>query len=122
MSEVLKVGELNVEVRRSARRRTVDLIVDRGGTVVAAVPANMTTGEIEALIRRKSLWIHSTLALKKRVLREQSPKEYVSGEGLFYLGRSYRLKLIELPPAGPQCRRFSSKTVGFSCGGKGTGR
>ncbi|MCK7471421.1 MAG: hypothetical protein MZU95_12120 [Desulfomicrobium escambiense] len=39
MNALIRVDDLEIELRRSDRRRTVDLTVDRGGELVIAVPA-----------------------------------------------------------------------------------
>ena len=97
MTEYFHYRDLTVELRRSARR-TVDLTVDRGGEVVMAIPKALSKKEIEKILREKELWLYQTLGKKRRVLHERGPKEYVSGEGFYYLGKKYRLKVYE-PPA-----------------------
>lgn len=98
MSEIIQIDDLAIEVRRSDRRRTVDLTVDRLGDVVIAVPTSLGQQEIEEIIRRKQMWIYTTLVAKEEALTTHPPKEYVSGEGFYYLGRKYRLKLIDPEP------------------------
>ncbi|MDH4607475.1 SprT family zinc-dependent metalloprotease [Pseudomonas sp. BN102] len=46
-------------------------------------------------VQEKSFWIYSRLAEKERLQRAIPIKEYVDGEGFLYLGRSYRLKLVD---------------------------
>ena len=46
MSEFVAVDDLRVEVRRSGRRKTVDLTVDRAGGLVIAVPESLEQPEI----------------------------------------------------------------------------
>jgi len=95
MSEVLQIDDLRVEVRRSPRRRTVDLIVDRFGDLVINVPELLPRQELEAIIRRKQEWIYTKLGQKEIVLRPGGHKEYITGEGFYYLGKKYRLKLLD---------------------------
>jgi predicted metal-dependent hydrolase len=95
MSEVLQIDELQVEVRRSPRRRTVDLIVDRFGDLVINVPESLPRKELESIVRRKREWIYRKVRHKEIVLRPAGRKEYVSGEGFHYLGKKYRLKLLD---------------------------
>lgn len=101
MNEVVEINELRVEVRRSARRRTVDLIVDRFGELVINVPEALSRSEIENIVRRKREWIYSKLGQKEIVLRPAGTKEYVTGEGFYYLGKKYRLKLFDPAPRQP---------------------
>jgi len=95
MNEVLLIDDLEIEVRRSARRRTVDLIVDRSGDLVINVPESLARPDLEAIIRRKQEWIYTKLEQKEKVLRPTGYKEYVTGEGFHYLGKKYRLKLVD---------------------------
>ena len=95
MNEEIEVDDLRIEVRRSPRRRTVDLTVDRGGNLVIAVPASLSQSEIQRIIRQKQIWIYNTLGRKREALHPKVEKEYVTGEGFYYLGRKYRLKVLD---------------------------
>lgn len=96
MKETIKVAQVEVEVRRSPRRKAVDLTVDRGGEVVISVPERMSQEGIEKVIREKLVWLYSTLGRKEGTKSQHPPKEFLSGEGFYYLGRKYRLQLC--PP------------------------
>ena len=105
MTEILTIEDLNIEVRRSPRRRTADLIVDRLGDVVLCIPEALPQWEVEDIVRRKQEWIHTKLAHKERVLRATPAKEYVTGEGFYYLGKKYRLLMTDDPgPGQGDCR------------------
>jgi predicted metal-dependent hydrolase len=65
MSETLQIGELTFEVRRSPRRRTLGLTVDRSGELVIHSPEATTPPELEKWARSKLLWVHRKLALKE---------------------------------------------------------
>jgi len=95
MIETLRVGGLNVEVRRSDRRRTLGLTVDRAGQLVAFAPAVTSSEEIYRWITTRLLWVYRKLALKEEVWPRMRAPEYVSGESFCYLGRRYRLKLVD---------------------------
>jgi predicted metal-dependent hydrolase len=64
MNETLEVGGLTFEVRRSLRRKTLDLTVDRGGKLVIHVPEHTAEHELTQWTRSKLLWVHRTLARK----------------------------------------------------------
>jgi predicted metal-dependent hydrolase len=95
MSEIIQVDDLHIEVRRSHRRRTVDLTVDRFGQLVIAVPGSLNRVEVERIIRKKQLWIYKTMDRKREALHSRVQKEYVTGEGFYYLGKKYRLKVFD---------------------------
>ncbi len=99
MTETLTIDDLEFELRRSPKRRTVGITVDRAGELILHAPVDLPVEAIERIATDKQLWIHSKLATKERLSAEVSEKEYVSGEGFYYLGRSHRLKLVD--DAGP---------------------
>lgn len=95
MSELLKVGDLTFEVARSPRRRSVEITVDRDCGLKLRAPVGLDDAELAKVVARRRIWVYKTLAAKKLLARPYIPKEYVSGEGFYYLGRSYRLKLAD---------------------------
>lgn len=91
----LQVDELALEVRRSGRRKTLEITVDRSGELVLAAPYGVADDDLRRFVREKRFWIYRKLA-EKAELRQPIPrKEFVDGEGFLYLGRSYRLKLTD---------------------------
>ncbi len=79
---------IEYEVRRSERRKkTVQITVDGDGVQVAA-PIKTPDSELRAIVRKRAAWILNHAA--DGGLRP-SPKRFVSGETLPYLGRNVRL-------------------------------
>ena len=95
MNEKLIIADLEFEIRRSPRRKTLGLTVDRSGELVVHSPAGADKNELRRWIERKLLWVHQKLLLKKEHIRPTNGLEIVSGESIAYLGRNYRLKIIE---------------------------
>lgn len=93
MNETLHIGNLLFEIRRSSRRKTLGLTVDRGGELVLHAPVVSPVDELERWARKKLLWVHRKLALKETVTRLREP-EFVRGESFSYLGRRYGLKIV----------------------------
>ena len=56
MTETLKLSDLEFEVRRSTRRLTLGLTVDRTGALVAHVPTETSTEELSCWIQGKLLY------------------------------------------------------------------
>jgi hypothetical protein len=94
MSETLEVGGLTFEVRRSLRRQTLGLTVDRGGELRIHAPENTPAQELARWTRSKLLWVHRALARKEALAPKVRAPEFVSGENFSYLGQNYRLKLV----------------------------
>ncbi len=91
----LTLEDLHFEIRRSARRKTVQITVDRGGELVLSAPPGCPLALMENFVREKRFWIYTKLAEKEALRAETRDKHYVSGEGFPYLGRSYRLLLVD---------------------------
>lgn len=94
MKETLRLNGLVFEVRRSDRRKTLGLTVDRGGELVAHVPLGTSVEELTRWINSKLLWVYRKLALKEDAAPKVHAPEYVSGEAFCYLGRRFRLKVV----------------------------
>lgn len=92
---LLTIDDLQFTIRRSARRKTMQITVERGGELALCAPSNVSEAKLRAFVREKRFWIYTKLAEKERLKRSVPTKEFVDGEGFLYLGRSYRLKLLD---------------------------
>jgi predicted metal-dependent hydrolase len=90
----LTCDDLAFEVRQSPQRRTLEIIVDRDGSLVLASPPGVSREALEQFVDENLVWVYTKLAEKEAQARPRSPREYVSGEGFPYLGRSYRLRVM----------------------------
>ncbi len=95
MSSTLTIEDLTFHVRRSERRSTVELIVERDGALTIAAPPGATEVEMADFVREKWFWLYTKLAEKEARQQPATRREFVSGEGFPYLGRSYRLLLVD---------------------------
>jgi predicted metal-dependent hydrolase len=91
----IAVDDLQFELRGSDRRRSLQITVDRGGELVLFAPTDCETAVLEGFVREKRSWIYRKLAEKEMLREPVSAREYVSGEGFPYLGRNYRLLLVD---------------------------
>ena len=97
-TQVMHVGDLEVTVKVSGRRRTVDLTVERDATITAVVPPDTDEAWLARAITAKRPWLFAKLRERAETGLPR-PREYVTGEGFPYLGRSYRLLLVDDGPA-----------------------
>lgn len=95
MSESLTIGDLTFALRWSSRRKTVGLTVERDGSVTLTAPVDCPAEVVEHTARAKLFWVYTKLAQQDLLARPGGVKEFVTGEGFYYLGRSYRLLLID---------------------------
>ena len=81
-------------IRRSARRKkTVAVSVDPTEGVLLIAPEHLTKRRLDAIVRRKAKWIVQRQRRVQSHGTPLSPREFVSGESVLYLGRHYRLKV-----------------------------
>ncbi len=80
------------QVQRSAGRRQVSLVVQAGqeGLLVYA-PKGTPLDRLAAVVRQRGAWAVAKLRQVELAERPDRPREFVSGEGFTYLGRSFRL-------------------------------
>jgi predicted metal-dependent hydrolase len=95
MNTSLHIDDLHFDVQYSPRRKTVELSVERDGGLVIRAPEGTDPNRLESAVRDKRFWLYSKMAEKETLRKALPTKEYVSGEGFFYLGRSYRLLLLK---------------------------
>lgn len=90
------------EVRRSEARGQVSLVVQSGrkGVLVYA-PADTPLDRLAALVRQRGAWAAAKLRQVALADRPDRPREFVSGEGFTYLGRSFRLTVHQGLDRGP---------------------
>ena len=76
-------------------RKTASIYIERNGEVSLQVPSSFAGPQVEALIESKRRWIYRNLAVWEDLNATRVCREFVSGEGFLYLGRSYRLQIVE---------------------------
>jgi predicted metal-dependent hydrolase len=94
MNETLTIDRLVFEVRRSTRRKTLGLTMDRGGELVLHAPDGSASDELLRWTRSKLLWVHRKLLSRAEAAPQLAEPAFVSGENFTFLGRNYRLKLL----------------------------
>jgi len=89
-----KIDSLEYSLRRS-NRKSMGIAIERDGAIIVTAPHQAKFNEIEKFVSEKKIWIYQKLAKKKTLNREKPSREFVNGQGFLYLGKSYRLKLID---------------------------
>ncbi|MBL9028078.1 MAG: M48 family metallopeptidase [Myxococcales bacterium] len=92
--------EIPYEIRRSARRATVSLAIEPEGGLFVTAPAATPITKLDHVVRSKARWITQHLAQRVRA-PEPAAREFVSGETCLYLGRQYRLAVVQSEQVGP---------------------
>lgn len=93
--DTITVADLVFEVVRSPRRRTAEISVERDGHLVVRAPVGAEDATLERFAFQKRGWVYEKLAMREALVGTPPKREYVPGEGFPYLGRSYRLVLVD---------------------------
>ncbi len=91
----LIIEDLIIPVRHSSNRKTMQLTVDRDSSLLLTAPPFVKDDVLEGFVRSKLSWVYQKLAEKSLMQKTIRPKQFVQSEGYLYLGRSYRLNLVD---------------------------
>jgi len=86
--------EIEYTMRRS-QRKTLEISVEPDTSISVVAPLGTPASAIREKIKKRSRWIIRQQTYFTDFLPLMPKKEYVSGESFRYLGRQYRLKVIE---------------------------
>lgn len=91
----LEIDGLSFGVHRSDRRNTMQITVERSGELSIVAPSKVPDQHLIEFVEEKLLWVHTKIEEKARLQQRAPVKEFVEGEGFLYLGKSYRLRLVD---------------------------
>ncbi|XMO86741.1 SprT family zinc-dependent metalloprotease [Algibacter sp. AS12] len=98
------VSGLDIVIQKS-ERKTVSIYIERDGTVSARVPEKLKDEEIRDILKAKEYQIFKNLAEWEQLNENAVEREYVNGQSFLYLGRNYRLKLVDEKLEGVQFKK-----------------
>jgi predicted metal-dependent hydrolase len=89
-----KIMQIEIEKIIRTNRKTISLQITDNASLIVRAPYNATKETIENVVVKHLDWIEK----KKNNILTRDPKfvkkEFVNGEGFLYLGKSYKLKII----------------------------
>ncbi len=82
-----------------SKRRTVGITVERDGSVVVRAPEGTPEEDVKRLVSTRAKWVSDKVQHPQKYQGVGHPpgKELVSGESMLYLGRNYRVEIMECP-------------------------
>ena len=101
-----------IRVERARRARDVARIlikVDPDCRVRVSAPDGASDEQVLAALKRRGRWIYEQLREFRTQLMHVRPRQYISGESHYYLGKQYVLKVIEAPDEIQQVRLLRGK-------------
>lgn len=75
------------------QRKRIAIHVHPDASVQIDAPEGESLAKIHTAVLKRARWIRDHVADARRQLEYVLPRQYVSGESLFYLGRRYQLKV-----------------------------
>lgn len=96
---------IRYQVQWVPTRRTLGIEVHPDQSVVVRAPAGCAEDVIAARVKKRASWISRQIADFQRYSPRTPQRQFVSGETHLYLGRQYRLKVVEGEPASVRMNR-----------------
>jgi len=94
---------MNVQIVKKDVKH-INLKVKPSGEVILTIPTDSNERDIEYVLKKRADWIERKIAFFN-THKEVRKREYVSGENFHYLGRKYRLKVIQSSKEGVKLQR-----------------
>lgn len=96
----IKYGDesINFTIQRSPSANSKVLIkVYPDCRVLVSAPENADKTEVQAAVKKRARWVYEQLRDFRKQLEHVTPRQYISGESHYYLGKQYVLKVLEAP-------------------------
>lgn len=87
-------------------RKTLNITVERDRSVVVRAPRNTPPEKIAEIVESKKLWLYEKINHQQKYQPPGVSKEFVSGESILYLGKQYKLDVVN---TGQEGIRFNHK-------------
>jgi len=81
-------------------RKTLNITVERDRSVVVRAPRNTPPEKIAEIIKSKKLWLYEKINHRQKYQPPGASKEFVSGESILYLGKQYKLDVVNTEQEG----------------------
>lgn len=95
-SHEVQYGQTTIEYDLAyAARKTVEISVHPDLSVTVVAPLDTNIEAIRDKVRKRAAWILKQQRDLERYLPQTPKRQYVSGETHWYLGKQYRLKVLE---------------------------
>ena len=93
----MTVAEIQIEIERTKIKHTHLAVYPPDARVHVAAPEELDERDIRSYVAAKLAWIREQ---RRAILAQprQTPREYVSGENIYALGRRYRLWVVDTSP------------------------
>ena len=95
----IRYGEKTIEFELQRKNvKNINLKVKPDLSVVVSANEKVPYDYIETFVKSKAGWIVEKLHFFNRTKKHNAAREFVSGETVRYLGKQYRLKVVQVEP------------------------
>ena len=91
----MKIGDLEIEIKRSKRRKTITVNIERDGSVNAVAPIDCDDETIRKELEAREYLICKHVAHRKAVNKAYINRNFVNGQAFLFMGKSYNLLISE---------------------------
>ena len=91
----MNISGLDIEVKRSGRRKTLSIFVERDGSVAVLAPEAISDERIREAVLSKEYLLFKKIAKWKELNKGKIERVWANGQSFLYLGRNYRLNIVE---------------------------
>ncbi|MBT5229659.1 MAG: M48 family metallopeptidase [Methylococcales bacterium] len=95
-----RYGDEKITFERTLRTSNIQKVlikVHPDCRVLAQAPLGASDDEVLQAVKKRSRWIYRQLREFRSHLAHITPRQYISGESHYYLGKQYQLKILEAP-------------------------
>ena len=93
--QMRQVRDIEYQLLPGSDRQTTDIVIERSGVITVRPPLRMSPEQVDETVFSKRMWIYRNLAEWRDLNAVRVSREWVNGESFLYLGRSYRLLLVQ---------------------------
>ena len=90
----MKYQDIDFNLQRN-KRKTVSIYVEPNGEINILAPEKISEDDLNQIIEKKRYWIYKSLSKIEQLNETKVEREIKNGEGFLYLGKSYKLKILE---------------------------
>lgn len=76
------------------KRKNITISVERDKTIIVKAPPNTSIEYIDKCVNQKRLWLYNKLNHSQKY-KEKQTKEFINGSSVYYLGRHYKLEVVD---------------------------
>ena len=91
----MKWNNYEIVIHRSARRKTMHIIIERDGSISVQVPNEFEEESIREVLNAKEYEISKKIMRWKDANQEYIERQFLPGQSFLYLGRNYNLHIVE---------------------------